>query len=384
MLLRPIAFALALALPATAQAETRSDRFVDLMGRLPESVFANRSSTLPAFADLEAARIVLTRLSDTGQVTLSDSGLFFRVGPAPFRDIYPDADWTSTLGFSKEDLQAAAITNDSGTPATVLLLAPGVTTTLGPVLLANGYADDDTHGFPAWWRVAEDGAMDLSSRNGYDPFASSVPYSSRMAVSGDILFQSQTWPVLQAMMAQTGPNAVLTTMGEILDAPDWTDHLLVRATVFSNPLMFVPGLPTTLMLQDTMPTVESVAQEMEAMKPARTVPYWSNLLLADLSNGASDLTLLVLIYPAESDAVLAADILNEDLGGTVPLGSKETFEQRVGPGRVKVMGSGPYATVYAVETAPKIFDRALADNKGYDRIGGWLMQSGLPIFGPPL
>ena len=42
MLLRPIAFALALALPATAQAETRSDRFVDLMGRLPESVFANR------------------------------------------------------------------------------------------------------------------------------------------------------------------------------------------------------------------------------------------------------------------------------------------------------------------------------------------------------
>ena len=385
MFLRPLALALALALPATAQAETRSERFVDLMGRLPASVFANRSATLPAFADLEAARIVLTRLAETGQFTLSDSGLFFRVGPAPFRDIYPDADWTSTLGFSKEDLQAAAITNDSSIPATVLLLAPGVTATLGPVLLANGYADDDTHGFPAWWRLAEDGAMDLSLRNGYDPFASPIPYSSRIALSGDILLQSQTWPVLQEMMAQTGTNAVLATMGQVLDAPDWTDHLLVRATVFSDPIMFVPRLPLTLVPQDTLPTVEDVAKEMQAMKPARSVPYWSNLLLADLSNGTSDLTLVVLIYPAQSDAQLATDILNEDLGGTVPLGANDTtVEQMAGPGRAMVMGSGPYAAVYVIETAPKALAPGLAGNHGYDRMTALLMRSGLPIFGPPM
>ena len=386
MFMRPLALALALALalPATAQAESRGERFVDLMGRLPESVFANRSSTMPVFADLEAARIVLTRLAEAGQLTLTESGLFFRIGPAPFRDASPEADWASTVGFSKEDLKAAALTNDRDIPATVLLLAPGVTATLGPVLLANGYAGDDTHGFPAWWRLAEDGAMDLASRNHDDPFSASITYSSRIALSGDILLHSQSWPILQEMMAQPGPNAVLTTMGQVLDAPDWTDRLLVRATVFSDPIMFVPRLPPTLMLQDTMPTVEDVAKEMEAMKPARSVPYWSNLLLADLSNGSSDLTLLVLIYSTESDAVLAADILNADLGGTVPIRSRKTFETLVGPGRAVVMGSGPYAAVYAVETAPNAFAPTLADNHGYAMIGSMLLQSGLPIFGPAL
>ena len=48
-----------------------------------------------------------------------------------------------------------------------------------------------------------------------------LPVSSRIALDGEVLLQSPTWPMLEAMLATSETSLTLTAFGQVLDLPDW-------------------------------------------------------------------------------------------------------------------------------------------------------------------
>jgi hypothetical protein len=117
------------------------------------------------------------------------------------------------------------------------------------------------------------------------------------------------------------------------------------------------------------------------------VPYWSNLMMADLSDGANDLSLIVLIYTARSDAEVAAATMQDALPTLGMLsygGETKTLGGLIGTGRSLVMGDGPFAAVYAVETAPEIVSPRQVENRGYTVLMQAAVTRDLTILGPRL
>jgi hypothetical protein len=280
-------------------AEDRSARFVQLMTQLPQAMIANRSGHTSQFVDFDAANAVIAALVAAGEGKVEPDAR--RSLSGPLSDAPQGQDWTPRVGFSQADRRAGVLTNDPENRAVVVLLRPEVVAQVGPVLLANGYLLDEAKGFPAFWRGKDDLSFDLAIRSKDDPFAYGVPRSSRIALDGEVLLQSPTWPLLEAMFAtsETGPE--LSALGRVLDLPDWGDRQVIQATVFSDPMALAPR-----------PRLGKEATFLDA--PSNGVPYWSNLMLADLAGAGRDLTLVVLLYTARSDAEAAAAAMEAGLG----------------------------------------------------------------------
>jgi hypothetical protein len=350
-----------------AVAEDRSARFLQLMTYLPDAVIANRSSQTPEFVDFEAANAVIAGLvaSGTGEV-LPDAR---RSLSGPLSDAPQGQDWTPKVGFSRADLRAGVLTNGPENRARVMLLSANVIAQVEPTLLANGYTLDEGKGFPAFWRIEEDLDFDRALRDAADPFTYPLPVSSRIALDGEILLQSPTWPMLEAMFATADTSPTLQALGGVLDLPDWGDRRVIHAMVFSDPMVFAPGIR----LGEGLTPVDA--------SPGG-VPYWSNLMLADLSGADGDLTLVVLLYITRSDAEAAAAAMEAGLGSLVlPSFDDKSIIELTGPGRTLVTGDGPYAAVYAVETATRISTPSIVTSRGYGVLMNAAFLRELPLLG---
>lgn len=369
---RAIALVLMLlqAVASPARAEDRSQRFVEMMSRLPPAVLDGQSPLVPEFVDHEAARWVVGRLAAAQPDAVAPGAREVLVGP--FAEAPPGADWTRTVGFGPQDLLAAALLRDPPDDRMALRLAPGAAARVAPALLAHGYASGDAQGFPAFWRGEVDFAIDLAASDPDDPFAVPLPKSSRIALDGDLLMQAASWPGLQSLHATTATSPVLTALATALDLPDWKDRRLVQAVVFTDPMLFASGVA----LDDNL---------APAAPPRGALPYWSALLLADLGDGDSDLTLIAALYSARSDAEAAAQALDAGLGaaGQASFDGK-TLAEIAGPGSARVVGDGPFLAVYALETRPEVMTPDLLRNRGFHVLLTAAYRRDLALLGPAL
>lgn len=357
-----------IAFPAVA--EDRSARFVQMMSYLPDAAISNRSPLVPEFVDYEAAASVITDMLAAGTAEVVPEAR--RSMGGPLAKAPQGQDWTPRVGFGRNDLRAGVLVDDPESRARVLLLPPEVMPRIVPVLLANGYAVTDDRGFPAYWRGDDDLREYRELRSKDDPFTYPLPVSSRIALDGDVLMQSSTWPMLEAMFATSETSQALTAFGQVLDLPDWGDRKLIHASVFSDPSVFAPRLNFS---KDLAPMDASVGG----------VPYWSNVMLADLGGGTSDLTLVVLLYPAQADAEAAAKAMEGGMGGLVlPSFGNVTVEAEIGKGRAMVTGNGPYAAVYAVETKADIRSPTSVRNQGFHVLMTAAFSGELSLLGPTM
>lgn len=362
------AFLWAVAVPAAA--EDRSARFIQMMSYLPDAVIANRSPQVPEFVDYEAAARVIAAMIATGTGDVAPEAR--RSLSGPLAKAPQGQDWTPKVGFARSDLRAGVLIDDPENRALVLLLSPDVIPGIGPTLLANGYAMTAEKGFPAYWRGVDDLSFDPALRSKDDPFTYPLPISSRIALDGEILLQSPTWPMLEAMFATSETSPTLSALGQVLDLPDWGKRDLIQATIFSDPSVFAPGFEIS---QDLTP--------IDA--PDGGVPYWSNLMLADLGDGTSDLTLIVLLYSAQGDAEAAAKVMNAGLAGLdLPSFGDVTLESVIGKGQATVTGDGPYAAVYAAETKVDVQTPMMVRNRGYHVLLTAAFTRELSLLGPVL
>jgi hypothetical protein len=370
MILRLALFALLL--PAPLAAEEPSARFLMLMSHLPDSVMANGARAMPEFVDFDAGRSVVTAIVAAGISDLVPDAQ--RSFAGPLSEVPMGTDWTGKVGFARSDVVAAVGTGSPEERGMVLQLSPGVMSHVGPALLTNGYAIRQSGAAPAYWRGVDDYGFDAAYRSPDDPFAFPLPRSTRIALDGDLIFQSISWPVLEAMLARTEASAVLNTFGAVIDAPEWGARQLLHATVFSDP-------------DDFAQPVRVIDAEKRLVAYPLGVPYWSNLMMADLSDGANDLSLIVLIYTARSDAEVAAATMQgalPTLGMLSYGGETKTLGDLIGTGRSLVMGDGPYAAVYAVETVPEIASPRQVENRGYTVLMQAAITRDLTILGPRL
>jgi hypothetical protein len=362
---------IALLLPAPLAAEEPSARFVMLMSHLPDSVMANGARAMPEFVDFDAGRDVVNAMVAAGISDVAPDTL--RSFAGPLSEMPMGTDWTARVGFARGDVVAAAGTGSPEERGMVLQLSPGVMPHVGPALLTNGYAIRQSGGAPAYWRGVDDHGIDVAYRSPDDPFAFPLPLSTRVTLDGDLIFQSVSWPVLEAMVARKEASAVLNTFGAVIDAPDWGARQLLHATVFCDPMAF--ALP-----------VRVIDAEKRLVAYPLGVPYWSNLMIADLSDGANDLSLIVLIYTARSDAEVAAATMQDALPTMAmnSYGGDKTLGDLIGRGRSTVIGDGPYAAVYAVETALKIISPRQIENHGYTVLMQAVITRDLRLLGPSL
>lgn len=360
----------ALVLAGPLAAEDRSARFLRLMGKLPEAVLANLSPATPRFLDHVAAAEISV-LAAASVPDLKPGAV--RLLSGPLADAPPGLDWRPTVGFARDEVLAAADNGLLRGGAMVLLLDSAALPAIDPALTANGYARSDDRGFAALWRGADDGSVDLSRRAPDDPFAHSIPMSSRIALDGNLLLQSSTWPGLEAMMATTGPAPVLTAMAGALDLPDWGERKLVQATLFADAAVFSSGIRLS---EDLTPS----------LAPPGGVPYWSNLMLADLSDGVTDLTLVVLVYAAKSDAEKATAVMAAGMVGIAlpSRGDGVTLGDLIGTGSAQVSGDGPFTAIYAVETPPAVMSPTMMQNRGFTVLTMAALARELPLLGPVL
>ncbi len=342
--------ALLLAFPAAS--EDRGQRFLELMGHMPAEIWANRSPLVPEFLDYEAASHIVEQLGAAHPGKVKPDAQRIVSGPFP-SDTPIDADWDRTVGFGRDDILATALARDGVDSRMALLLTPDGMAGVAPALLATGYTQSDDRGFPAFWRTAEDNGIDMTLRNRDDPFAASLPKSSRIALKGDVLLYASNWPKLDSMATAEGSNPVLKAFALALNMPDWGSGQVVQALIFSDPMAFSPGFR----LAEGLTPVAT---------PAGEVPYWSNMMVADLSDGASDLTLLVLLYTSRSDAESAARALETGLPDVAPpsFGNK-TLGEVAGVGSAMVAGDGPFLAIYALQSEPDIRSSAFPSNRGY-------------------
>jgi hypothetical protein len=347
-----LAVSVALGLTLPAWAEDRSQRFLDLMSNLPQEIWANRSRSMPEFMDYGVAAQVTEVLvaAHPGKVNADAR----RITSGPFPSDTPEvADWSLTVGFGRDDILASVLTREGADSRLALLLTSDVMAGIAPALLATGYAQSEDRGYPAFWRTEEDNAFDLTLRNPDDPFASSVPLASRIALKGDVLLHASNWPGLDSLANAKGASPALQALASALDLPDWGERQVVQAIIFSDPSSFSPGFR----LAEGLTPVEP---------PPGEVPYWSNLMLADLSDGTSDLTLIVLLYTSRSDAEAAAKAMETGLPAAAfqSFGDK-TLGELAGTGTAIVAGDGPYLAIYALQTEPELRSAAFPRNRGY-------------------
>jgi hypothetical protein len=357
-------------LPGPVAAEERGERFLDLMSNLPQDVWSNRSRSIPEFFDFEAAATVVGVLatSHPGKVRADAQ----RVITGPFPNAPSNGDWSLTVGFARSDLRAAVAVQDEEDRRTVLFIKPDVVAAVAPALLAHGYVQSDDRGFPAFWRIADDFGFDMAFRNRDDPFAAGVPLSSRIALEGDMLLHARGWPGLQSMIAAKGPNTVLAAFASALNMPDWGDRAIVQTVIFSDPMLFAPGIRLGDGLNPVPP-------------PPGEVPYWSNMMLADLSDGTSDLTLVVLLYIARSDAEAAAKAMQDGLASAIlPSFGDKALAEVAGVGQAMVAGEGPYLAIYTIETDPDIRSDFFPSNRGYSVLLNAAFMRELYLLGPAM
>jgi hypothetical protein len=358
---------IALCLPAPLAAEERSARFLTLMSHLPEGAIANGTASMAEFVDFAVARDVMGVLAAGGVDPDGQRSIGGPLSEAP-----QGQDWRGRVGFARGEMVAGLVAGEAEDRGLVLMLSPDVMAAVGPALLADGYLVREGEALPVYWRGEADLAVDRAYRNPDDPFAFPLPRSSRIALEGDLLFQSSSWPGLEAMLAAPEPGAVLKTFGTVLAAPDWGARQLVQAVVFSDPMRFAPPfrLGEGLTPQDA---------------PPGGVPYWSNLMLADLSDGASDQSLIVIVYAAHSDAEAAAAAMQDGLAGLVlPTFGDKTLGDLIGPGRSMVLGNGPYAAVYVVETVPDVRTPRMVRNRGFHMLLNAAVSGDLSLLGAKL
>jgi hypothetical protein len=362
---------LALCLATTAVAEERSTRFLALMGHLPEGVFAAGSAAQPEFVDLEAANAALMALRGAELGAIDANA--YRVFSSFLSDIPEGTDWTKRVGFVRENIVAIAESGDFNNRGKVLMLPPAVIPGIPPALFADGYTFAPNAAKLMYWRGEVDLAVDFARQSADDPFAFPLPISSRITFEGDLLLQSGSWPVLNAMHVGAEPIPVLTAFGQVIDAPEWGERRLIGAMVFSNPMQFLPRLPKT----------ESAQQPPV---PSGGLPYWRNLMFADLSDGPNDLTLIAVLFDSLADAETAASAMQEGLPSQ-PLFAVQgkVLADYIGTGgKSVIVGDGPYVAVYAFETAASIESPLFVSNRGYTFLMRAAMIGDLPLLGPKM
>jgi hypothetical protein len=108
-------------------------------------------------------------------------------------------------------------------------------------------------------------------------------------------------------------------------------------------------------------------------------------MLVDLAGAEGDLTLVVLLYISRSDAEAAAAAMEARLGSLVlPSFGDKSITELTGPGRTLVTGDGPFAAVYAVETATRISTPSIVGNRGYGVLMNAAFSRELSLLGAKL
>ncbi len=331
-----LALILALA-AAPALAQDRASILAAQLDTVPATALALFDGTPDIdFGDLSAAARVTAKAPD-GALPIYGTplGTADRAAIPGLADVIGLADgWPATVGFALGDLRAWS--ELALPPERLTIIDTGATpaASVTDTLLATGYAAAD-RAYPAWFRGAEDYAIDLANRDPANPFGGRLGQSSRVTFVGPFLLHSPGWPLIDAVMAAGDSLADRPDIAALLtslDALPPDSGALITARLMLDPLRFGPA-------------------------PAGpTLPPWSAALIADLSDGNTATVAIALSYATRDLAKSAATTLHTRWNDTPLAQGGETLAIRSGTNlSVKVTGTGPFvALVHA--TAPVALD----------------------------
>ena len=243
-------------------------------------------------------------------------------------------DWPRTVGFALGDLRGW--TELALPPERLTLIDIGATSParITDALLARGYLHAD-RAFPAWFRGADDYAIDFAARDPADPFGGRLGQSSRVTFLGPLLMQSSGWALIDIAIAGSDSLADRPDIAALLSSLDALppgDAALVTARLMLDPLRFGPA----------------------PAGPA--LPPWSAGLIADLSDGDTAITAIALSYATRDLAKSAATTLRARWTDVPLAQGGETLAIRSGTElEVAVTGDGPFVAL-AHATSPVALD----------------------------
>ncbi len=341
-----------LALGTCAQAQDRTAMIRGLLTHVPTSFLGPVDERWDIdFGDLRAAAVAVSAPpKGTDDLFMTDLAPFFRARLPQLSEFVSSetvGEWPGLVGFNPAQIIAAISVQRLPHTALVLQLDPGTATAAQPVLLANGYAQTDQRGYPALFRGEDDAMFDPAQRSIADPFGARMGMSSRIAMQGDVLLQSRSWPVLTDMMQPSGPmlsdNPELRALLDALDAAPADLGGLVQVKLLTDPF----GLINPLAGIDVFEPLED--GDTLPIPPQSDLPFWSMGLIADLATANTETAVIALVYPTQSLADNAAAVLQDAWKTVLTMETGESFAQIIGADAiVTVTGTGPFITRLSV------------------------------------
>lgn len=194
-------FVLSFGLSTTAMADGRSTMLRSLLAVTPVSFLGPLDARWDVmFSDLPAAALAISaRPADCNAIFGTRFGPMARAGLPPLTDTMdPDSltQWPALVGFDVEQVQAILTVQAPPESVLVLRLSAGVAPSVGPALLANGYARADQ----IYVRGQEDLSINLADRNPADLFGTgpfvTVLTATVPTTASNGMIRNRPWSIL--------------------------------------------------------------------------------------------------------------------------------------------------------------------------------------------
>lgn len=276
-------------------------------------------------------------------------------------------EWESRVGFGPDRI--SAMLHLYQLPAQIIVLQLAAAHDLIAVkqaLINDGY---EARQLDAWSALSrgEDMAIDLAARDPASPFGGQLGRSARIASDGSVLLYAPAWGPVEAVAEWSGatladlPNVAILL--EVLDDQRWGDASLVQAMLWPVPW---PAFD---------PTAGVIAGDDVSVPPDVGLPPWQLGVLADLSTGETDYTVVGLVYPDRATAEAAALPLLDAWRGQRSSVTDETFAELTGGmAETYVVGDTPAALVLAIESPIDQMDVALRNVAHHALMTGYMMR----------
>ncbi|MEO1226015.1 MAG: hypothetical protein AAFX92_17485 [Pseudomonadota bacterium] len=276
-------------------------------------------------------------------------------------------EWESRVGFGPDRI--SAMLHHYQLPAQMVVLQLAAARDLiaaKQALMDSGYEARQLDAWSALGR-GEDMAIDLEARDPANPFGGQLGRSARIASDGSVLLYAPAWGPVEAVAEWNGatladlPN--VEVLLEMLDDQQWGDASLVQAMLWPVPW---PAFD---------PTASVIAGDDVSELPDVGLPPWQLGILADLSTGERDYTLVGLVYPDRAAAEGLVRPLLDAWQGQRSSMTDETFAELTGgTAETYVVGDSPAALVLAIESPIDEMDVALRNLAHHALVTGYMMR----------
>lgn len=382
---RLCAITLALSVLASSGAafgQARTDQINSLLAYIPATFLQPRTSVEIYFHDLAAARQAVARTpAALLQAMLGDrlliqayqrlTGLGGDFGGAVNAGLR--GEWTSRVGFGPDRITAMLHLYELPARVLVLRLADALDLIAAKqTLTANGYEARQVDAWSAFWR-GEDMAIDPAAGDPADPFSGQLGRSVRIASDGSVLLYAPAWGAVEAIAEWTETTlADLSSVQILLEALDderWGAASLVQAMIWPVPW---PAID---------PSANLTSGDAVSELPDVGLPSWQLGILADLSTGDTDYTVVALVYDDRATAeALIEPLLAAWQGGRSSARDITFAELTGGTAQTYVVGDGPAALVLSIEQ-PMTDDEDNGRNLAYHALLSGYMMGDLSFLG---